>query len=154
MINYDLIFMAQGIVDTIYEKEIEKCFEHFSHTSVMPFMFMLWGANQALFSPSVYHDEGDLFYYPLYNPTWLQCLYTFGSFYLVYLQVWYAKKIYNSKFNEKFYAVFVTGSMWAYLTHYVWIVIFVRWVVLPYKFDYAAAAPATFIGAETMIFGS
>ena len=145
MINYDLLFMSQGIVDTIYAEELEESFEFCSKTVIMPFMFVLWGLNTCLFSPLAYHDEGFLFFYPLYHPTWMQCLYTSGSFYLVYLQVWYAKKIYNHKFNDKVYHIFVSGSMWAYLTHYLWIIICVKYVIIPYKLDYAQAVPITFV---------
>jgi len=81
MINYDLLFMSQGIVDTIYSEELQCSFDYFSKTSVMPFMFVLWGINASVFSPLAYHDENFLFFYPLYNPTWMQSLYTSGSFY-------------------------------------------------------------------------
>jgi hypothetical protein len=49
MINYDLLFMAQGIVDSIYEEELDKCYNHYSTTLAMPIMILLWGANIALF---------------------------------------------------------------------------------------------------------
>ena len=42
--------------------------------------------------------------------------------------------------------------MWAYLTHYLWIIIFVKNVIIVYKFDLKAAAPLTFIGTEIQIF--
>lgn len=84
----------------------------------------------------------------------MQCLYTTGSFYLVYLQVWYAKKIYNHKFNDRVYDLFVAGSMWAYLTHYFWIIICVRYVINPYKLDFSQAVPLTLLLAEILIFAS
>jgi len=42
--------------------------------------------------------------------------------------------------------------MWAYLTHYLWIILFVKNVIIVYKFDLKAAAPLTFIGTEIQIF--
>ena len=125
----------------------------------MPLMYILWGFNQALFSPTVHEAEGFLFYYPLYIPKWLQSFYTCGSFYLVYINIWYAKRIYNSKFSERWYQILVGGSMWAYLTHYLWIIIFVKHFVVKYetrddKLELAQAAPLTFIGTEIQIFAS
>ena len=70
MVNYDLLFMAQGAIDTIYHKELTKCYEENSKTILMPFMFMFFGLNLSLNSPTIYHNEGFLFYYPLYTPTW------------------------------------------------------------------------------------
>ena len=117
----------------------------------MPCTLLLWGLNQALFSPMVYHNEGFLFFYPLYTPKWLQCCYTAGSFYLVFFQCWMGKTLYNHKFNHTFYKVFVGGSMWAYLSHYLWIIIAVDVFVRPNKFDFAIAAPITLVGCELMI---
>lgn len=145
MINYDLLFMSQGIVDTIYSEDLQYSFDYYSKTALMPFMFMLWGLNASVFSPLAYKDENFLFFYPLYNPTWMQSLYTSGSFYIVYLLVWYARKILNHKFNETAYNVFVAGSMWAYLTHYFWIIVCVTYVVRPYKLDFAQAVPITLV---------
>ena len=44
--------------------------------------------------------------------------------------------------------------MWAYLTHYLWIILFVKNVIIVYKFDLKAAAPLTFIGTEIQIFAT
>ena len=41
--------------------------------------------------------------------------------------------------------------MWAYLTQYLWIILVVKWVVLPLKLDLASAPPVTFIGSEILI---
>ena len=112
---------------------------------------MLYGLNLALNSPTVYRSEGFLFFYPLYIPWWLQCFHTAGSFYLVYFLTWYMKVISNDKFNNAVYNVVVGGSMWAYLSHYLWIVIAVAIFVRPYKLDFSAAAPICFIFTEIFI---
>jgi hypothetical protein len=70
MVNYDMLFMAQGAIDTIYSKELTKCYEENSKTIMMPLCFLLFGLNLALASPTIYTNEGFLFYYPLYTPTW------------------------------------------------------------------------------------
>ena len=117
----------------------------------MPGCFMLYGLNLALNSPTIYKDEGDLFSYPLYVPLWAQCFHSLGSFYLVYFLCWYMKTVSNQKFNNNVYNVVVGGSMWAYLSHYLWIVITVALVVLPNKLDFSVAAPVTWIGTEILV---
>jgi len=66
MVNYDLLFMAQGAIDAIYVQEIEKVNEELSHTVMMPFTYWLYGLNHAWTAPTIYHNEGFLFFYPLY----------------------------------------------------------------------------------------
>lgn len=99
MVNYDLLFMAQGAIDTIYHKEMTKCYEENSKTILMPLMLVMFVLNLALCSPTIYHNEGFLFYYPLYEPTWAQCLHVLGSWYYTYFLQWYIKVICNEVFN-------------------------------------------------------
>ena len=44
--------------------------------------------------------------------------------------------------------------MYANLTHYLWIILFVKHVIIVYKFDLKAAAPLTVIGTEIQIFAT
>ena len=117
----------------------------------MPFMFVLFGLNLALCSPTIYHNEGFLFYYPLYTPTWAQCLHSLGSFYYTYLLQWYMKIICNDVFNQRVYDIVVGGSMYAYIMHYLWIVIMCNRFVLPYELDQVNAAMVCFFGTEFCI---
>ena len=151
MVNYDLLFMAQGAIDKIYSKELQKCYDECSKTILMPLNFMLFGLNLAMCSPTIYHNEGFLFYYPLYTPTWAQCLHSFGSFYYTYFLTWYMKLISNEKFNNKIYDVVVGGSMTAYITHYFWIVVCVNKIVLANKLDFTAGVFVTYVGTEICI---
>ena len=41
--------------------------------------------------------------------------------------------------------------MWAYLSHYLWIVIVAYYIVRPYKLDFAVAAPVTWMGTEVLV---
>jgi hypothetical protein len=151
MVNYDMLFMAQGAIDTIYSKELTKCYEENSKTLLMPVCFFLFGFNLALASPTIHTNEGFLFFYPLYTPLWAQNLHSFGSFYYTYLMIWYTKIISNEKFDDRVYQIYVGGSMQAYITHYLWIVLVVKMVVLPYKMDFSAGVLTTFIGTEISI---
>lgn len=153
MVNYDLLFMAQGAIDTVYSKELAKCYEENSKTIMMPLCFVAFGMNLSMLSPTIYHNEGFLFYYPLYTPYWAQNLHALGSFYYTYFVTWYMKTISNEKFNEKVYDAMVGGSMTAYITHYFWIVVVVNKVVLPYHMDFTEGVFVTFIGTELCILG-
>lgn len=151
MVNYDLLFMAQGAIDTIYHKEMSMCYEEYSKTILMPFMFMFFGLNLSLNSPTIYHNEGFLFYYPLYTPTWAQCFHSAGSFFYTYYLTWYMKYISNEIFNKRVYDIVVGGSMYAYLLHYLWIVIMVNNFVKPYDLEFFPAVVVTYIGTEIQI---
>jgi len=151
MVNYDLLFMAQGAIDTIYHKELTKCYEENSKTILMPFMFLVYGLNLSLNSPTIHTNEGFLFYYPLYTPTWAQCFHSAGSFYYTYFLTWYMKVISNEVFNKRVYDIVVGGSMYAYILHYLWIVIVVNNCVLPFNLHYPKAVLVTYIGTEICI---
>jgi hypothetical protein len=148
MINYDLLFMAQGAIDTIYYKEQDRCYTELSKTIMMPINFLVFGFNLALCSPTIYHNEGFLFYYPLYTPKWAQSFHSLGSFYYTYFLTWYMKTISNDVFDRAVYDVVVGGSMLAYIIHYLWIVIIVNLFVLPYQLDFSAGVIVTYFGTE------
>jgi len=112
---------------------------------------MGYGLNLALDTPTVHKDEGDLYLYPLYVPWWLQCFHTTGSFFFVYWLAWYMKTIANEKFNETIYNTVVGGSMWAYLSHYLWIAVLAQAFVRPLKLDFWPAAPLLLVGTEILI---
>jgi hypothetical protein len=61
------------------------------------------------------------------------------------------KIISNEKFSDRIYDIVVGGSMYAYITHYFWIVVVVNKVVLPYKLDFTAGVFTTFFGTEVCI---
>ena len=152
MVNYDLLFMAQGAIDTLYAKEIQKCYDENSKTLLMPLCFMLFGLNLSLNSPTIYHHEGDLFMYPLYEPWWAQNFHVLGSYYYVYFLTWYMKTISNEVFNKAVYDYVVGGSMMAYITHYLWIIMMVGTIVRPFKLEFTEAVFVTYIGTELSIF--
>jgi hypothetical protein len=118
---------------------------------MMPFMFVVFGLNLSLTSPTIYTREGFLFYYPLYTPVWAQCFHSAGSFYYTYFLTWYMKVISNDIFNKRIYDIVVGGSMYAYILHYLWIVIVVNYCVVPFKLHYSKAVFVTFAGTEVCI---
>ena len=95
MLNYDMLFIASGVIDGLFSKQMQKCYDDNSETLLMPLIFLGYGTNLALNTPTVYKNEGDPYFYPLYVPLWLQSFHTTGSFFYVYWLTWYMKTISN-----------------------------------------------------------
>jgi len=98
-------------------------------------------------SPMVYSNMGHLFFYPLYADYTLQCLYTTGTWMWVYMIVWLMAKFANDKFNATVYNFVSGASLYAYVSHYFFILILSVMIIRPYKIGFI---PALFI----MIFGT
>jgi len=90
-------------------------------------------------SPTVYSNMGHLFFYPLYSSYGLQCLYTTGTWLWVYSIIWIVAKCCNDKFNPTFYKFFCGASLYAYLSHYFFILVISVLVIRPYKFTFIPA---------------
>lgn len=129
MLNYDFIFMAQGIIDQIYLKEQLAHRGNLSETLMVPFAVLLFFITYALSAPTNQNKIGDPFSYPLYTTHWLQMAYTIGSWNWIYINIWVAIAFMNSKFNEYGYKLINGSSMWAYVSHYLFIVIVEKFVV-------------------------
>jgi len=65
-INYDLIFMAQGIIDFLCIEQTTAEWESISKTPWTPFIMMVVQMCIALTMPMNNTREGYLFYYPIY----------------------------------------------------------------------------------------
>lgn len=106
-------------------------------------------------NPTVTEREGDIFYYPLYEPTWLQDNYVLGTFMWVYVYSWMAIAYLNKEFDKGYYKFINGSSMWAYISHYVWIVIicelFIRHNL---KLGMAAGSVVNFVFSVGLILGS
>lgn len=93
-----------------------------------------------------YTSMGHLFFYPLYADYPLQVFHTIGTWIWVYLIVWIMAECCNDEFNRIVYN-FVTGcSLYAYLSHYFFIVVIVVTIVRPYKLDFIGAFCLVFFG--------
>jgi hypothetical protein len=122
-LNYDLMFMAQGVVDQFYMKEILQRRAEIAKTLYAAFILITFSIVVSLTSPTVSKNEGDFYSYPLYEPTWLQCTYTLGSYWWVYLLGWWCQEVSNEKYDDWWYKFLNDCSMWGYLSHYLWIVV-------------------------------
>lgn len=147
MIHYDAIFFSQGVVDMCYWKQMLKKRGEMSDTVMAPIGLVCFILMYSITSPMVYHNMGHLFFYPLYSTYGLQCLYTTGTWIWVYLIIWMMAKVGNEKFNDTVYTYVCGASLYAYVSHYFFILILSVLVVRPYKITFI---PALFI----MLFGT
>lgn len=147
MINYDAIFFSQGVVDMCYWKQMLKKRGEMADSPIAPISFVGGLLLYSITSPTVYSNMGHLFFYPLYSNYGLQCLYTTGTWLWVYSIIWIVAKVANDKFNPTIYKYFCGASLYAYLSHYFFILIISVLIIRPYKITFI---PALFI----MLFGT
>jgi hypothetical protein len=110
--------------------------------SIVTFIFIY-----CLTSPMVYSNVGHLFFYPLYSTYGLRCLYTTGTWLWVYTIIWIMALVANDKFNDTAYNYICGSSLYAYVSHYFFILILSVMIIRPYKINFI---PALFI----MLFGT
>jgi len=108
----------------------------------------------AFTNPTVTENEGFLFYYPLYEPTWLQDNYVIGSFLWVYYYSWLAVACLNQEFDKYWYKFINGSSMWAYISHYMWIVMICQIFVRPLKLSMGIASLVNLVCSQALIMGS
>jgi len=152
MINYDAIFFSQGVVDMCYWRKMLKVRKELGDTVWAPAMVGLGLFLYAICSPMNYGGLGQLFFYPLYEDYPLQCLYTTGTWLFVFSIVWIMALIGNDKFNETVYKYFAGSSLYAYLSHYFWIILLSVMIVRPYKLTFEEAFCVMFFGTFVLIF--
>lgn len=123
-------------------------------TLLAPLSVGLWYCLYSFTSPMNHSDTGFLFYYPLYFTNTYQCSFIIGTWQWVYLLVWVMKEIANEKFNEFAYNLIVGSSMWAYISHYIFIVISANYFVRPLGLSYSTAIVSNLIITWVGIFSS
>ena len=93
-----------------------------------------------------YSAMGHLFFYPLYGTFGLQCLYTTGTWIWLTTIIWIMAHIANKKFNETIYNYVSGSSLYAYVSHYFFILLISVLVVRPYKISFLNALFLMFFG--------
>ena len=154
MINYDAIFFSQGVVDMCYWKEMLKKRGEWAETALAPCAIVFFLLAYSITSPTVYGDMGHLFFYPIYKAYPMQCLYTTGTWLWLYSIIWIMAKIGNDKFNPWVYNVLCGSSLYAYVSHYFFILILSVNIVRPYKIAFVPAFFIFFFGTEFIIFAT
>lgn len=106
----------------------------------------------SLTCPMNYSDMGHLFFYPLYGTYGLRCLYTTGTYLWIYNIIWLMQKVGNDKFNDTVYNYVCGSSLYAYLSHYFFILIISVMIVRPYKMEFIPALFLMIFGTNFLIF--
>jgi len=99
-----------------------------------------------------YSNMGHLFFYPLYTDYWLKCLYTSGTWIWVYAIIWTMAWMANDKYNDTIFKYVTGSSMFAYLSHYFYILLISVLIVRPNKMTFIPACALMFFGCQLMIF--
>ena len=152
MINYDAVFFSQGVVDMCYWRQMIKKRNQLSDTVLAPLSIVAFIFIYSLTSPMVYSNVGHLFFYPLYSTYGLRCLYTTGTWLWLYTIIWVMALIANDKFNETVYNYVSGSSLYAYLSHYFFILILSVMVIRPYKIGFIPALFIMLFGTQLLIF--
>jgi len=154
MINYDAVFFSQGVVDTLYWKQMMKKRTEISDTMLTPVVIVFFILFHSITSPMVYSNMGHLFFYPIYSQYPLQCLYTCGTWMWVFSIIWMMALVGNEKFNSTAYNLICGSSLYAYVSHYFFILIISVMIVRPYKLDFLSAFFLMLFGTEFLIFAT
>ena len=139
MINYDAVFFSQGIIDQLYFKQMQRTRSTVAATAWTPFFIVVGILLYSLSSPQNYSQTGFLFFYPLYSDYTIQCLYTSGTWLWIFSVAWIMHYICNKKFNDEFYRIVNGSSMYAYLSHYLWIILVAVLIIRPYQIPFVPA---------------
>ena len=150
-IQYDCMFHAQGMLDQFYLKDAMKYRSELAQTVLMPLSIGLWYVLYSFTSPTNHSDTGFLFYYPIYYKFTYQSLYTTGTWQWIYMLTWLMEATSNQKFNERLYDLIVGSSMWAYISHYFFIVLVSNYFVRVFSLTYAQAIFANMLLTEVGI---
>lgn len=139
MINYDAVFFSQGLVDQLYFKNMLRTRKYLSNTVLAPLCIVCVLFLYSLTSPQNYSQTGFLFFYPLYTDYTIQCLYTTGTWMWVYIVTWLMHAFANKKFNDTTYKLLAGSSLYAYLSHYFFIIMIAVLLIRPYKITFIPA---------------
>lgn len=102
--------------------------------------------------PMNYSQMGQLFFYPLYTDYWLQCFYVMGTWAWLTAIVWTMAHIANEKFNDTIYNYVSGSALYAYVSHYFFILIISVMIIRPNKIGFVGAFFIMFFGTQFLIF--
>jgi hypothetical protein len=109
------------------------------NTVAAPFIVLAFLFLYALSSPQNYSETGFLFFYPLYSDYSIQCLYTSGTWVWVFTVTWLMHAFANKMFNETGFKLITGSSLYAYVSHYFFIIMIAVLIIRPYKVTFVPA---------------
>ena len=95
-----------------------------------------------------------MFFYPLYNDYTIQCLYTTGTWMWLIFITWTMQHIANKKFNETAYKYIAGSALYAYVSHYFFIVLWAVFIIRPYQLTFIPALFLDFFLTDAVVFTS
>lgn len=122
-----------------------------SETVWAPLAILLFVFTYAMCSPANYQQTGFLFFYPLYTDYTIQCLYTTGTWMWVFTIVWLMHWTSNKKFNKTAYNLITGSSLYAYLSHYFFIIMIAIFIIRPYQLSFMQALLLEIFLTNTLI---
>ena len=100
MINYDLIVMAMGLVDTVYMKEQEKARAEILQGPMTFLLIFCFYLQYSICAPVSKIREGNIWNYPIYVSFELESWFVLGTWYWVYVTTYMFELFTNSKFQR------------------------------------------------------
>ena len=79
-------------------------------------------------------------------------MYTTGTWQWVYGLVWMMQAFANEKYSDFWYDLIVGSSMWAYISHYFFIVLSANYIVRPLNLSYLSATICNVVFTWVCIF--
>ena len=128
--------MSQGIIDQIYFKEQERQRHELSQTMWSVIAVSMFFFLYVLTAPVNYIDQGYLFYYPIYPTAFLRDTLTTGTWLWLYTLIWHMSTHCNQKFNSWWYDLITGESMYMYVSHYFWMAVVIKVVVINSQFSF------------------
>lgn len=125
-----------------------------SKTSLAPAMIIIGTLIYALSSPQNYSNTGFLFFYPLFSDFTIMSFYTTGTWMFVYIISWVMHLVANKKFNDYAYRVLSGSSLYAYLSHYFFILVVAVTIIRPLGIPFVPALFIEFILVNAVVLGS
>jgi hypothetical protein len=151
MICYDAVFFSQGVVDMCYYRTMLRSRGKWAQSSWAPLSVGLAIFLYALSSPMNYSNMGFLFFYPLYQDQPLMSLHTSGSWLWIYGITWFMADFANDKFNDVVYDFVSGASLYAYVSHYFFILILSVLIIRPNQIGFLPAFFIMFFGTFILV---
>ncbi len=139
------------MVDQLYFKQMMRTRKGLSETVMAPFLVLFFIFAYAMSSPQNYQQTGFLFFYPLYSDYTIQCLYTSGTWMWVFGITWLMHSFANKKFGDFGYKLFTGSALYAYVSHYFFIIMIAIFLIRPYKIGFIPALVIEEVGTNAII---
>lgn len=124
------------MVDQLYFKQMMRTRKGLGDTVLAPFLVLVFLFFYAMSSPQNYQQTGFLFFYPLYSDYTIQCFYTTGTWMWVFTITWLMHAFANKKFSDFGYRLVTGSALYAYVSHYFFIIMIAVLIIRPYKLTF------------------